>query len=77
LDEAADAGRAGSALSRAGPPGHRHQAPEPVHRRMMAEVVERGQVRASGPGKEVGGPESPDHRPAREFTGSRSPGDAP
>jgi hypothetical protein len=39
-DEAADAGRAGSALSRAGPPGHRHQAPEPVHAGIMAEVLE-------------------------------------
>src|SRR5262245_2644131 len=70
MDGAADAGRAGfspvaSGAARASPSGSR-AGPYRDHGRAR-------RTRSSAPDRKEGGPESPDHRPARGLTGSPTP----
>ena len=73
-ESAADAGRPGAAVSglpRAGPPGHRHQAPEPIHEPMIPEPASSGQVvplRRSGQWRKWRTP-GDEHRGARRVDG--------
>ena len=54
----------GSDLPRAGPPGHRHQAPEWIHGPIMADPRAAGQVDPSGPpDMRRAGQRPPDRRP--------------